>query len=65
MVLMKFSDIYQSDRSKLVMSQFKDPRPRPGWDWCLTRENGFHKKYENLDNIAVYLIASLKSNLKK
>ena len=43
MMLMKFSDLSQSDRSNWVMSQFKDPCPRPGWDWCLTRENGFHK----------------------
>ena len=27
--------------------------------------NGFHKKYKNLHNITVYLIASLKSNWKK
>ena len=27
-------------------------------------KNGFHKKYKNLDNIAVYLIASLKSKWK-
>ena len=28
------------------------------------RKNGFHKTYKNLDNIAVYLIASLKSKWK-
>ena len=27
-------------------------------------KNSFHKKYKNLDNIAVYLIASLKSKWK-
>ena len=27
-------------------------------------KNGFHKKHKNLDNIAVYLIASLKSKCK-
>ena len=27
-------------------------------------KNGFHKKYKNLDNIAVYLIASLRSKWK-
>ena len=27
-------------------------------------KNGFHKKYKNVDNIAVYLIASLKSKWK-
>ena len=26
--------------------------------------NGFHKKYKNLDNMALYLIASLKSKWK-
>ena len=59
---MKFSDLSQSDHSNWVMWQVKDPCPQPEWDGCLTREkNGFHKKYKNLDNIAVYLIASLKS----
>ena len=28
-------------------------------------KNGFHKKYKNLDNIVVYLIASLKQSEKK
>ena len=61
-MLMKFSDLSQSDRSNWVMWQVKDPCPRPGWDGCLTREKkGSHKKYTNLDNIAVYLLASLKS----
>ena len=37
----------------------------PGWDGCLTRKkNVFHKKYKNLDDIVVYLIASLKSKWK-
>ena len=53
-----------SDRSNWVMWQVKDPCPRPGWDGCLTRENSFHKKCKNLDNIAVYLITSLKSKWK-
>ena len=63
-MLMKFSDLSQSDRSNWVMWQVKDPRPQPGWDGCLTRENGFHKKCKNLDNIGVYLIAYLKSKWK-
>ena len=46
MMLMKFSDLSQSDRSNW-----------PG-------KNGFHKKYKNLDNIAVYFIASLKLEWK-
>ena len=64
MMLMNFSDLSQSDRSNSVMLQVKDPCPRLGWNGCLTRENGFHKKYKNLDNIAEYLIASLKSKWK-
>ena len=38
MMLVKFSDLSQSDRSNWVMWQVKDPCPRPGWDGCLTRE---------------------------
>ena len=38
MMLMKFADRSQSDRSNLVMWQVKDPCPRPGWDGCLTWE---------------------------
>ena len=38
MMLMKFSDLSQSDRSNLVMWQVKDPCPRHGWDGGLTRE---------------------------
>ena len=64
-MLMKFSDLSESVRSNWVMWQVKDPCPRPGWDGCLTRKNCFHKKYKNLDNIAVYLIACLKSKWKK
>ena len=56
MMLMKFSDLSQSGRSNWVMWQVKEPCPR---------KNGFHKKCKNLDNIAVYLIASLKSKWKK
>ena len=63
-MLMKFSDLSQSDRSNWVMWQVKDPCPRPGWDGCLTRENGIYKKCKNLDDIAVYLIASSKSKWK-
>ena len=37
-MLMKYSDLSQSDRSNWVMWQVKDPCPRPGWDECLTRE---------------------------
>ena len=58
-MLMKFSDLSQSDRSNWVMWQVKDPCPRPGWDGCLTRE-----KFKNLDNIALYLIVSAKSKWK-
>ena len=38
MMLVKFADLSQSDRSNWVMWQVKDPCPRPGWDGCLTRE---------------------------
>ena len=38
LILMKFSDLSQWDRSKWAMWQVKDPCPRPGWDGCLTRE---------------------------
>ena len=38
MMLMKFSDLSQSDRINWVMWQVKDPCPRPGSDGCLTRE---------------------------
>ena len=44
MMLIKFADLSQSDRSNWFMWQVKDPCPRPGWDGCLTRENSFHKK---------------------
>ena len=37
-MLMKFSDLSQSDHSNWVMWQVNDPCPRPGWDGCLTRE---------------------------
>ena len=62
MMLMKFADLSQSDRSNWVMWQVKDPCPRPGWDG--PGKNSFHKKCKNLDNTAVYLIASLKSKWK-
>ena len=65
MMLMKFSDLSQSNLSNWVMWQVKDPCPRPGWDGCLTREKmAFIKSVKNLDNIAVYLIASFKSKWK-
>ena len=38
MMLMKFADLSQSDRSNWVMRQVKDRWPRSGWDGCLTRE---------------------------
>ena len=38
MMLVKFADLSQLDRSNWVMWQVKDPCPRPGWDGCLTRE---------------------------
>ena len=38
MMLMRFGDLSQSDCSKWVMWQVKDPQPRPGWDGCLTWE---------------------------
>ena len=38
MMLVRFGDLSQSDCSKWVMWQVKDPQPRPGWDGCLTWE---------------------------
>ena len=38
MMLMKFSDLSQSDCSNWVMWQVGDACPRPGWDGCLTWE---------------------------
>ena len=64
MMLMKFSDLSQSDRSNWVMWQVKDPLPDLGGTVVWPEKNGFHKKYKNLNNIAVYLIASLKSKWK-
>ena len=61
MMLMKFSYLSQSDRSIWVMRQVKDPWPDLGGTGVWPGKNGFHKTYKNLDNIAVYLIASLKS----
>ena len=56
MMLMKFSDFSQSDRSDWVMWQVKDPCRRSGRDggtgvW--PGKNGFHKKYKNLNYIAI------------
>ena len=54
MMLMKFADLSQSDRSNWVMCQVKDPCPRPGWDGCLNQEKmAFIKSIKNLDDIAV------------
>ena len=53
-MLMKFADLSQSDRSNWVMWQVKDPCPRPS----------IHKKCKNLDDIAAYWITSLKSKWK-
>ena len=65
-MLMKLSDLSQSDRSNWVMWQVKDPCPRPGRDGWLTSEKmAFYKNFKNVDNIAVYLIATLKSKWKK
>ena len=57
MMLVTFSDLSQLDRSNRVMWQVKDGTSDPG-------KNGFHKKCKNLDDIAVHLIASLKSKWK-
>ena len=60
MLLMTFSDLSQSDRSSWVMWQVPDLGETGVWPG----KNGFHKKYKNLDNIAVYLIAAFKSKCK-
>ena len=46
MMLMKFTDFSQSDRSNWVLGHIKAPRPGPS----------FNKKYKKLDNVAVHLI---------
>ena len=62
-MLMKFSELSQSDRSNWVMSQVKDPCT---WVGRVSDpgKNYFHKKYKNLDNIAVNFITSLKPKWK-
>ena len=44
MMLVRFGDLSQSDCSKWVMWQVKDPQPRPGWDGCLTWEKMVYEK---------------------
>ena len=61
MMLMKFVDLSQSNRSNWIMWQVNDPCPPPVWDGSPTREkNSFHNKCKNLDNIAAYFITSFK-----
>ena len=64
MMLVKFltsanqiAQIGSCDRSRIHVPDLGGTGVWPG-------KNGFHKKYKNLDNIAVYLIASLKSKWK-
>ena len=64
MMLVKFSDLSQSDRSNWVMWQVRIHVPDLGGTGVWPGKNGFHKKYKNLDNIVVYLIASIKSKWK-
>ena len=67
MMLMKFADLSQTDRSNWVMWQVKHPCPRPGWDGVWPGKIVFHKMYKNLDDIAVCLTTFLRSkwNMKK
>ena len=37
-MMIKFVDVSQSDRSNWVMWQVKYSGPRPGWDGCLAPE---------------------------
>ena len=61
MMLMKFLDLSQSDRSNWVMWQVKDPCPRPGWDGCLTREEmAFIKSIKTWIILLYIWFASLK-----
>ena len=69
MMLMKFADLSQSNRSNWVMWQVTDPCSRAGWDGCLTREKiAFIKSVKTIIllyiYIAVHLITSLKSKWK-
>ena len=63
-IMMKFpksanqiAQIGSCDRSRIHV-------PDPSGTGVWPGKNGFHKKCKNLDNIAVYLIASLKSQWK-
>ena len=53
----QIAQIGSCDRSRIHVPDLVGTGVWPG-------KNGFHKKYKNLDNIAVYLIASLKSKWK-
>ena len=54
----QIAQIGSCDRSRIYVSDLGGTGVWPG-------KNGFHKKYKNFDDIAVYLIASLKSKWKK
>ena len=57
MMLVRFGDLSQSDCSKWVMWQVKDPQPRPGWDGCLIWEKvAFIKCVKKLNNTTGYLV---------
>ena len=63
MMLMKFADLSQPDRSHWIMWQVKDPSTLGGTGvW--RGKNSFHIKCKNFDNIVVYFITSLKSKWK-
>ena len=63
MMLMKFADLSQSDRSNWVMWQVKD-LPDLGGTGVWLGKNSFHKMCKNLDNIGVYLMVSLNQSEK-
>ena len=65
MMLVKFSDLSQSDRSNWVMWQVKDPCPRPGWDGCLTREKMAFIKSIKTWIILLYIWLHLKNQSEK
>ena len=65
MMLMKFADLSQSDRSNWVMWLVKDPCPNLGGMGVWPLEKIAFIKCKNLDNIAVYLTTALKSKPKK
>ena len=60
MMLVRFGDLSQSDCSKWVMWQVKDPQPRPGWDGCLTWEKMVYEK-----SIFFFLVNKCGYGLKK